>query len=450
MPMEGLRRVSGSRLFVPLAMLAVIAQFVGFCLFSDGSGPDSLVTNKVQTAMILLEALGILAINHVLSCRMVHGIERQLSQAKWASTRATHADAAEADLQAALRQIKDYESKLEKAIKDAASADEMTRCATHRFQELFMGLPVSCFTIDVSGTIFDWNRASSGLFGRRPETVYLQNAFAVLPAEDDRATLSDACAKVATGESVANLEWRAKSPDGSLVEISTDAFPIKTPAGEVTGILIACTDQTERKQAASLLGEQIRMIQDMNELLEVQKRELEYANLRLEALAATDGLTGLLNHRTFQQSFRGAFDSAQRSSKPLSIILLDVDKFKSFNDSFGHQAGDETLKTVGEALMSVAVGSDFVARYGGEEFVIVCPDRDAEDAMRLAELMRTTIESREWKHGPVTASFGVSTLSPDTANPEQMISEADQSLYACKEAGRNCVKHYSWLTRRAA
>ena len=175
--------------------------------------------------------------------------------------------------------------------------------------------------------------------------------------------------------------------------------------------------------------------------LEKQRQELEEANIRLSVQASTDGLTGLNNHRAFQEGLAKEVQRAFRYQAAVSLILLDVDKFKQYNDTYGHPAGDQVLKQVASVLQTNARSTDFVARYGGEEFVIVLPDTDAVQAHEVAERMRQAIEAQTWEKRFVTASFGVSTLSLTAASASSLIAQADKALYHSKHAGRNRVTY---------
>jgi diguanylate cyclase (GGDEF)-like protein len=132
---------------------------------------------------------------------------------------------------------------------------------------------------------------------------------------------------------------------------------------------------------------------------------------------------------------------AIRYTIPLSLILLDVDKFKAFNDSFGHPAGDEVLKTVAKVLQQEARVTDFVARYGGEEFAIILTNTDYNGALVVAERIRAAIESAQWQNHVITASFGITTLLPHQHTAADLITQADRSLYYSKDNGRNCATH---------
>src|SRR5262249_308209 len=135
---------------------------------------------------------------------------------------------------------------------------------------------------------------------------------------------------------------------------------------------------------------------------------------KLEALATTDGLTGLKNHRAFQEYLEQEFERAARYGLPLSLAMLDVDHFKQYNDTYGHPAGDEVLKTLAELLQDKIRLTDFVARYGGEEFVIVLPNTGGTAAREAIERVRAAIEGLPWLGRGVTVSVGISSINPQT------------------------------------
>jgi diguanylate cyclase (GGDEF)-like protein len=184
-----------------------------------------------------------------------------------------------------------------------------------------------------------------------------------------------------------------------------------------------------------------RRIVELNRGLLERQDELIRLNEHLEALATRDGLTNLWNHRSFQEQFANEFSRAKRHMRELSLILLDVDFFKQFNDTFGHQAGDEVLRSVARVLQTAARQIDIVARYGGEEFAIILPDEDVRTSTSAAERFRAAIESADWPVRPVAASFGVATLKRSYIDPAAMIADADRALYQSKRTGRNRVTH---------
>ena len=260
--------------------------------------------------------------------------------------------------------------------------------------------------------------------------------------------------------------WRK---DGSSFAVEYIGTPIKE-AETVVGMVVSFRDITERKRMEVQIEQQILQMNEYRVELEYQKTELETAIGQLELLATTDGLTGLNNHRHFQTRFADAFqradrygnvlrdsergngvgrnDSFQRADRygnVLSVLILDVDHFKQFNDTFGHPAGDQTLKTVANVLMMTARTTDVVARYGGEEFAVILPETDAQGALEAAERFRAAVEAQEWPRRSVTVSIGVATWNLTTETPADLLQQADNALYASKRAGRNRATHFTNL-----
>ncbi len=170
--------------------------------------------------------------------------------------------------------------------------------------------------------------------------------------------------------------------------------------------------------------------------------QLARQNTRLAELATIDELTGTKNRRRFREDLDLLFSQAIRLSSPLSLIMLDIDHFKQFNDAFGHPAGDEVLCHVGSILRAAVRSHDVVARYGGEEFAVLLPATEANDALEAAERLRTAISSWTWLQRSVTASLGVATTHPDTATAATLVNQADQALYHSKRNGRNLITHH--------
>lgn len=187
-------------------------------------------------------------------------------------------------------------------------------------------------------------------------------------------------------------------------------------------------------------------INEMGQRLAERTAELRNHNGRLAALARTDGLTGLANRRTFDVQLSGEWVRSADRAHPLALIMVDVDHFKLFNDTQGHLAGDEALKSVARMLAAACAGTPYLpARYGGEEFVVLMPDTDLAGATDFAENARRLVAALAIDHPSVpsrrlTASFGVAMEIPDAGtSPDSLISAADQALYEAKRLGRNRV-----------
>ncbi len=211
---------------------------------------------------------------------------------------------------------------------------------------------------------------------------------------------------------------------------------------DVTAIksLVAGVLNDTESMAAHMETLRLQVTSSTDEISQL-KQELE--TTRRDAL--TDGLTGVANRKCFDDTLKRAAAEAVETSTPMSLILADLDHFKSFNDTHGHQVGDQVLKVVGRTLIQCVQGQDTAARYGGEEFVVILPNTTVGSAAKVAENIRKTISSRKLRNrgsdrelGPITASFGVSSYVPGEPLKE-LIERADRALYEAKRFGRNRV-----------
>jgi diguanylate cyclase (GGDEF)-like protein len=184
----------------------------------------------------------------------------------------------------------------------------------------------------------------------------------------------------------------------------------------------------------------------------VVARALEMRRLREQAkkaefykhLAERDGLTGLLNYRSFQETLRQELGRSSRYERNVSVLMIDVDKFKDINDKFGHPAGDKVLQKLAALLDESCRDPDLCCRYGGEEFVIIAPETDKAGALRLAERIRRRVENGNFgdPDGPIanlSVSIGVATRPADAEGSSDLVESADRALYVAKKRGRNQV-----------
>jgi len=198
------------------------------------------------------------------------------------------------------------------------------------------------------------------------------------------------------------------------------------------------------------IADQLSMIVEKTRLyeqLQYSNSKLQEANDKLERLSSLDGLTGIANRRLFDERLQMEWKRAIRNKTPLSLILVDVDAFKQYNDLHGHLAGDDCLRFVARSIdAQLHRPADLAARYGGEEFAAVLPETNCESAVHLAAKLRAEIEAQKMPHGQspasdfVTISLGVATITPrQNMDADTLIATADAALYAAKEQGRNRV-----------
>lgn len=207
--------------------------------------------------------------------------------------------------------------------------------------------------------------------------------------------------------------------------------------GALLGVFLVGSPHQRQDQAKRLL----KMVADLTAVALVYLTRLR----TVEESAELDGLTGLLNKHALLNRLGDEIHQAERQSLPLSLLMLDIDHFKNYNDSNGHLEGDEVLKEVGRLFRRAIREDDLAARYGGEEFVILYPGAAKDVAERLADNLRRTVETHNFPHGTsqplgkVTISGGVASFPEDALSAVELLRVADQSLYEAKAAGRNRI-----------
>lgn len=227
------------------------------------------------------------------------------------------------------------------------------------------------------------------------------------------------------------------SIDNSIDALKKGAFDyILKPFDDLDVVADAAT-----RAIANLSG--IRRQQYLLNTLARQNQELDSLNKEFREMAIRDGLTGLFNHRYAQERLDEEFDRATRFSRELSVLFMDLDHFKYFNDAHGHQAGDEILKILADLMTRAVRDSDTLARWGGEEFIVIAPETDEAEAGLLAERIRVAVAEHAFPNGAaqplgiVSLSIGVASRSEATENFEKLLRLADDALYRAKDSGRN-------------
>ena len=295
-------------------------------------------------------------------------------------------------------------------------------------------LVVPTFVLSPKRQVVIWNRACERLTGVAASEVVGTTEHWRAFYEKQRYCLADVVA-LKRPDKLASLYSEHTIPDdglgfsaknwcvmprlGNQLFLALDAGPIHDEAGKLIAVVETLRDMTDQKRAETAL----------------------------KTLAASDGLTGLANRRSFDQTLAMEWSRAQRSKKPLSLLFADVDHFKLYNDLHGHQRGDECLRAVASVIGENALRpADLSARYGGEEFATIMPETDQKGARKVAERLRSVLAELRLHHGAasagplVTLSIGIATIVPsEEVCPDLLLTQADQALYAAKHSGRNCV-----------
>ena len=242
--------------------------------------------------------------------------------------------------------------------------------------------------------------------------------------ENDRAWVVDFCVAQSISGVDHEADYRALTSNGEYIWIRDVVHVVRKPDGEVDSLVGFMFDISERKR---------------------QEQELETLKRQLEEYSYQDGLTGIANRRFFEDSYQREWLNAQREQKPLTLMLLDIDYFKQYNDYNGHILGDACLKQIAQILKkSVSRPRDLVARFGGEEFVLVLPDTSQASAIEVVERILQSIRTADICHSSspldqrLSVSLGVKTIIPTQKNDKMaFLKEVDQNLYLAKEQGRN-------------
>lgn len=195
-----------------------------------------------------------------------------------------------------------------------------------------------------------------------------------------------------------------------------------------------------------ILDEKLVSLQEKLEQVSQQSHSLRGENETLVRLAAKDGLTGLYNHAYIKERLKQEIYRCQRYEHPLSLLMIDIDDFKSLNDNYGHVVGDRVLKTLSMLMQEIIRPSDIIGRYGGEEFLVILPQTNSENSLAVAERIRENIEFYKFEVHPskkkisqITVSIGLSAFPDHGKTSEDLIVFADESLYAAKKEGKNRV-----------
>jgi diguanylate cyclase (GGDEF)-like protein/PAS domain S-box-containing protein len=315
---------------------------------------------------------------------------------------------------------------------DSSDATAVPAAADRAFaHQLMETLAIPIFVLDTSARVMLWNRACERLTGVPAHEIIGTREHWRSFFDVRRPTLADLLIEeraaqaqriqprhgLADDRHLSAESWCDMPRVGRRRYLAADACPIYDERGRLAAVVETLRDMTDEK----------------------------LAQIALEQLATRDGLTGLANRRCFDQTLHAEWARALRQSQPLSLLMVDVDNFKAYNDANGHLGGDECLKRIATAVASEMRANDLVARYGGEEFAVILPNQSLKGAASVAERIRTRVEQLQVPNrlAPgqhVTVSIGAATAIASHENSaSDLVATADAALYRAKHMGRNRI-----------
>ena len=331
---------------------------------------------------------------------------------------------------------------------DVANRDRLGG-AVRRFSESIKTIDADDFWLSLTqnaAEMLQAERASLLVFDERADALEIKALIGSRAEFDDGSE---------TGSRVAQVVF-AKNQPIFIPDIAKTGLP-PTPAGRnyktpsfmscpiaIGGRAIGVMNFTDRACGKPFDKISLELFQSIAPQLAVaiDRTTLKEKAGEFEQLSVTDALTGLLNRRYIEERLMEETKRSNRHGFPMSFMMLDVDEFKAYNDQFGHPAGDEALKIVGNVIRETLRGADVAARYGGEEFAILLPQTIGEEAITIAERIRSNIEATKFPHRIVTLSIGVASCSAELCLAENIVSAADKALYQAKRGGRNRVQAF--------
>ncbi len=314
-----------------------------------------------------------------------------------------------------------------------------------RVQNAFDAITDAVIVLDTHGRIVMSNLGFNALLPSGESCTGADpSKFSWLSQDPPDATLAPWVECMRSGRVVANRSYRAHGNEekARARRLIVSCSPLFNANRQLRGCMASFHDVTELDAANDQLHLTMMALAESKDALEEKNRELQ-------RLATVDPLSGAVNRRAFSPLFDALFVNAKQRGTPLSFIIVDVDKFKSINDSYGHATGDKVIQSVAAILLRLTRDSTLVCRYGGEEFCVALPATDVAGAAVAAERIRSAIQA---ELGPslqlpgrqvITVSLGISSIDLGAANPAEMFDQADRALYSSKRTGRNRCTVYS-------
>ena len=330
---------------------------------------------------------------------------------------------------------------------------ELLGGAVRRFSESIKTIDADDFWLNLTqnaAEMLQSERASLLVYDDREEQLEIKAMIGSLAKFDAAEAVGSRVAKIVFARNVPvvipDVAKTGLKPAGAARNYKTQSFmscPINI-GGRTIGVM-SFADRADTKPFDKASLELFQAIAPQLAIA-IDRAALKEKAGEFEQLSVTDALTGLLNRRYIEERLMEEIKRSNRHGFPMSFMMLDVDNFKSYNDQFGHPAGDEALKIVGHVIRETLRGADVAARFGGEEFAILLPQTTAAEAATIAERIRLNVEEGNFPHRRVTLSIGVASCSAELCSSQNLISAADKALYEAKRQGRNRVRTFEEMT----
>jgi diguanylate cyclase (GGDEF)-like protein/PAS domain S-box-containing protein len=338
------------------------------------------------------------------------------------------------ELMEELQGLRDRVAELERIEEAHGLIESALRESETRYRSLFDDVPVALYRTTTAGEFLDANPAMIHMMVHPDRSALLScNAAELYADSDDRPRWQ---ALMDQDETVQDFEFQARRYDGALIWVKNSARAIRDGAGCLLCYEGSLEDITFRKEAEEALAQ-------ANEGLRARLAEIGMLQEQLRERAIRDPLTNLFNRRYLEEMLDKELSKAERKSYPVSLIMMDIDNFKRINDTYGHEAGDQVLRSLAAIILTCIRSSDTACRFGGDEFVIVMPEAAIGLAYERGEKLRKGVEALPMTEAGMserlTISAGISVFPAHGATLEELLRSADQALYLAKSQGRNRV-----------
>ncbi len=355
-------------------------------------------------------------------------------------------------------QLQILRAELQNRHRQLETSMEYLESANKRFDSLFENLPVACVSCEPHGSILQWNRAATGLFGYPPHDALSRPVWEVITPcsnysiDEHMQKIQQQIQRVCAGEALMDMEEEYLSCYGRTVRVVGNCFPLRSHDQSIVGAMYAWIDITLRHQLEQQIELQLQKAKENNVILEQQRQQLALANSKLAALVTQDPLTNLRNRRFFMEQVEQSVAYHRRHKNIFSVLLLDIEQFTAYNKRHGVDAGDKILCDLAGLLTEIVRPYDIVARYDGEEFALLLPGADQQGAGALVERIKERMSQYSWQPAPISVQYGAVTIKDNIHSALEMLEYAENALKQAVSKGTGAYVHHQeiHLSKQAA